>query len=375
VKNQFCKTIALLVICIIGLAVFPGCTAETTTPASTTVTDMAGRTVTFDSPVNDVVILYGPGYEKIAMLGAEDKIVACADWHKTHAAWAHVVYKKLDSLPDISNPGSPNIETLLGYKPDVVFWFGKDANVTSMENAGLKVICSSSSDPSLESLKTVLNLYAQVLGGNAVKKSEEYNNVFDRIMNDVTSATSSVAEQDKPIVYVAMGNPLRAWGGKSMIKNTVEKAGGVFAAKDVLQGSNSMIDYEQILQWNPDIIIIDHAQDLPDPSAGATSNIFRASAVYDQIMTDPQLQAINAVKNKQVYISPTGTFFWDAGEQSILQLEWMAKIFHPDKFKDLDMAKELKAFYSEFFNYNLTDEEVEMILAHELPSNAAQWGY
>ncbi len=374
-KNQFCKTIALLVICIIGLAVFPGCTAETTTPASTTVTDMAGRTVTFDSPVNDVVILYGPGYEKIAMLGAEDKIVACADWHKTHAAWAHVVYKKLDSLPDISNPGSPNIETLLGYKPDVVFWFGKDANVTSMENAGLKVICSSSSDPSLESLKTVLNLYAQVLGGNAVKKSEEYNNVFDRIMNDVTSATSSVAEQDKPIVYVAMGNPLRAWGGKSMIKNTVEKAGGVFAAKDVLQGSNSMIDYEQILQWNPDIIIIDHAQDLPDPSAGATSNIFRASAVYDQIMTDPQLQAINAVKNKQVYISPTGTFFWDAGEQSILQLEWMAKIFHPDKFKDLDMAKELKAFYSEFFNYNLTDEEVEMILAHELPSNAAQWGY
>lgn len=62
------------------------------------VTDMAGRVVTIPSTANNVVVLYGPGYEKLVMLGAEDRIVACADFHKTHAAWAHVIYKRLDAL-------------------------------------------------------------------------------------------------------------------------------------------------------------------------------------------------------------------------------------------------------------------------------------
>jgi iron complex transport system substrate-binding protein len=372
---RFTKIMVILMASIIGIIAMAGCSPAATTTASFSVTDMAGRTVTFNSPVKNALVLYGPGYEKISMLGAENLIVACADYHKTHAAWAHVIYKKLDSLPAVSNPSAPNMETLLGYKPDVVFWFGNDDNVKAMENAGLKVICSVSSNTSLESLKKVLNVYAQVLGGDALKKSEEYNKIFDKIMQNVTSVTSKIAETDKPKVYVSMGNPLRAWGGKSMIRNTVEKAGGIFVASDVLQGTNAMINYEQILQWNPDIIIIDHAQDLPDPSVGSTSNIFRASAVYDQIMSDPQLQAINAVKNKQVYISPTGTFFWDAGEQTILQLEWMSKIFHPDLFKSLDMQKELKDFYSEFFSYKLTDEQATMILAHQLPPGAEKWGY
>lgn len=46
---------------------------------------------------------------------------------------------------------------------------------------------------------------------------------------------------------------------------------------------------------------------------------------------------------------------------------WMAKQLHPDKFKDLDMTKEVKQFYSKFFKYNLTDEETKKILDHLNP--------
>ncbi|MFH0967994.1 MAG: hypothetical protein V1862_09965, partial [Methanobacteriota archaeon] len=82
-----------------------------------TVTDIAGREVTLPANINNVLALYGPAYEKIVILGAEDKIAMCADYHKTHASWAHVVYKALDSLPAMSNPTDPNMEEILKLSP------------------------------------------------------------------------------------------------------------------------------------------------------------------------------------------------------------------------------------------------------------------
>jgi iron complex transport system substrate-binding protein len=373
-KNGFTKIAASLMAIIILITCVAGCSKTETTPAANTVTDLQGRTVTFNAPVKNIVVLYGPGYEKLVMLGAESLITACGDFHKTHCAWAHVVYKYLDTVPAIANPSNPNVETLLGYKPDVVFYFGNDANTKAMENAGIKVICSTSSNTSIEMVKTMLMVYAQVLGGDAIKKAQDYATYFDKKEKVITDITAAIANTEKPKVYVTSGLPLRTRGGNSMVRDTVEKAGGIYIASTAQQGTN-MINYEQMLAWNPDIIIVDHAPDLPDPSASATSNTPGAFAIYNQIMNDPQLQTVNAVKNHRVYVSPTGAFFWDAGQQFILLLEWMAKIFQPDKFKSLDMQIELKDFYSKFFNYKLTDEQAKGILAHELPPGAEKWGY
>jgi iron complex transport system substrate-binding protein len=367
--------LVFLVAAVISVLGLTGCSDKNTGLTNYSVTDMAGRTVNFDSQPENIVILFGPGYEKLVILGAEDQITACADFHKTHASWAHVIYKYLDSLPDIDNPTSPNVETLLGYDPDVVFWFSNDDNVKAMENAGIPVICSvGPSSTTLDSLKTLLMVYAQTLGTEAISRAEDYNSYFDEKYAAITDVTAQIADNDKPKVYVTSGIPLRTRGGKSVMRDTVEQAGGIYVAADATQGT-SVINYEQLLQWNPDIIIIDHAPDLPDPSASSTSNTPGASAVYDQIMNDPQFQAVNAVKNNQVYLSPTGAFFWDAGQQGILQLQWMAKIFHPDLFTDLDMQTMLKDFYHRFYAYDLTDEQATMILDHDLPPNASQWGY
>ena len=207
----------------------------------------------------------------------------------------------------MSNPQAPNVETLLGYKPDVVFWFSNDDNVKAMENAGIKVICSVGTNTTIESLKGLLDLYAQVLGPNAVKKAQAYDAYFDQVESRVLSVTSTIPDSQKPKVYVTSGIPLRTRGGKSVMRDTVEKAGGIYVAKDATQGT-TVINYEQMMTWNPDIIIIDHAPDLPDPSASATSNTPNSDQVYQQIMNDPQLQAVNAVKNHHVYLSRTGAF-------------------------------------------------------------------
>ena len=46
-------------------------------------------------------------------------------------------------------------------------------------------------------------------------------------------------------------------------------------------------------------------------------------------------------------------------------MKWMAKVINPEVFKDIDIRQDTKDFYKNFFNYDLTDEELDTILATE----------
>ena len=77
--------------------------------------------------------------------------------------------------------------------------------------------------------------------------------------------------------------------------------------------------------------------------------------------------AIDAVKNDQVYLTPSGTFYWDMGLQKILLVMYMAKTIHPEEFADLNMEQEVREFYQKFYGYELTEEEAHQILMREDP--------
>lgn len=46
---------------------------------------------------------------------------------------------------------------------------------------------------------------------------------------------------------------------------------------------------------------------------------------------------------------------------------WLAKTLHPDRFRDLDIVKEMRDYYRQFYHYPLTAEEARLILAHQPP--------
>ena len=110
----------MIIAILLAVVVMAGCTQQTTTlttqanntttsgtTANRTVVDMAGRNVTLPAQINSVIPLFGPAYEKLDILGAENLIPVAADFDKTNSAWAHVIYKRLDSLPVINNPQAP----------------------------------------------------------------------------------------------------------------------------------------------------------------------------------------------------------------------------------------------------------------------------
>ncbi|MBN2040367.1 MAG: hypothetical protein JW864_10015 [Spirochaetes bacterium] len=88
----------------------------------------------------------------------------------------------------------------------------------------------------------------------------------------------------------------------------------------------------------------------------------------DMVNDNPALINTEAVKNTNIYKIPTGTFWWDlaSGETVLLPL-FLAKKFYPDIFKDWDLIDEMKYFYSEFYNYKISDKQVNRILLSQPP--------
>jgi len=46
---------------------------------------------------------------------------------------------------------------------------------------------------------------------------------------------------------------------------------------------------------------------------------------------------------------------------------WAAKTLYPNRFPDLDLRKETKAFYAKFFHHALTDAEYDTLMRAVAP--------
>jgi len=353
---------AILTILVVGLCL-TGCGAseETSGTAATTktVSNLDGTQITVPTDVEHVGAIFGPSYEKIYMLNAEDKIVCDGDFHIGGWPWSNVIYQRLNEVPGIKNAHTElNIEEMMTYDLDVVFNFSNPDTTAALEQAGISVVPMAGTGK-YSDLKDTVTLYAEVLGGDAPAIAQRYSEYFDQKLKMVSDITSQIPADQRPTVYFANQEILWTAGNKSDIPEVIDLAGGICVNKDVDGGSKTEVSKEQVLAWDPEYIFVDHA--------GSSGNA-TAEQVIDEMLNTADYSQIAAVKNNNVYIVPTGVFFWDSGVQKPLMLMWMAKTLYPDKFADLDMQTELKSFYSEFFRYELTDEQASQILAHLDPS-------
>lgn len=51
-----------------------------------------------------------------------------------------------------------------------------------------------------------------------------------------------------------------------------------------------------------------------------------------------------------------------------LQIQWAAKLLYPKQSASLNMIKVVEDFYSEFFDYKLTDADANAIVSEQPPA-------
>jgi iron complex transport system substrate-binding protein len=111
---------------------------------------------------------------------------------------------------------------------------------------------------------------------------------------------------------------------------------------------NSYVDMEQVYDWNPDIIFIYYGPSSKD--------------IIENNVEGVDWSSIQAVKDKKVYTFPRGVSSWyPFGGESSLLIKWIAQTAYPDVF-NYDMKQETFDFYKEFFDYELSDDQISKIL-------------
>ena len=326
------------------------------TEGPVTITDLAGKSVTIPKDISRVAALGGPSYEKMIMLGQVNKMVLSMP---ISSKWAQVIAPEIKNVPSTTSFQDPNIEDLIDKKVQAVFFWDTLQPVSKMTSSGIPVITIQVSSGNPTNAKDFVNfekqevqVFGSVLGSEAKKKADDWCKYFDEKVNYVTSITSKLKANDIPKVYYVRGpEPLTVHGKNSYTEWYVEMAGGDLVTKNTPKEIMDTVTMEQVLVWNPDVILM-----------GRVDNT-------DLITKDPKWENVKAVKDGKVFVNPDGVFFWDYSSEGPLLMEYIAKILHPDLFEDLDMLKEVKDYYSRFYNYKLTDDQADRILKHMPPAN------
>ncbi|RII34391.1 ABC transporter substrate-binding protein [Clostridium chromiireducens] len=319
-----------------------------------TITDSSGSNVEIPVNISNIADAWGAHNAIVAMLGAGDKISATTLTEKTKP-WLFKVTPAISKAELAFNVDATdiNMEELVKNKPDILFMSQGNKNVSKITDVGIPVVQVSFKD--FNSLKECVNLTGQILGKEGEARAEKYNSYLDEKLKMVTDETSKIPQDKKlKILHLADFSPIKVDGKDTIIDAWIQAAGGVNAAD--FSGTKG-VTIEQIINWNPDVIIL---------SSTVGSSDRKKSAV--EMLNDDTWKELSAVKNGKVYINPDGAFSWDRySAEEALQIQWAAKTMYPDKFKDIDVLNETKWFYKTFFNYELSDDETQRILKAEPP--------
>ena len=330
---------------------------ETSSPEERIFVDLAGREVTLPLAPQRLATFVGPTPEKILLLGAADKIVG-KNAYAVAGPWALEVYPRFGDVELFLNPMEPNVEELISLAPDIIYYWSIPEQIEKMEAAGLAVVVTQLTDNNpttaeefIEFQKREVNTIAGSIGEETKERADMWNRYFDEKVKLISEKTKDLRESDRKKVYFSCSdNGLECFSKNSYPQFITELAGGIYVAKDTNEEVNDTVTLEQIIEWDPDVIIM-----------GRTDST-------DGVTRDVRWSEISAVKNGMVLLPPNGVMFWDYSGECVLLMQFMAKTFYPDLFSDIDMVKETQEYYKNFYGYDLSDENARNILSHLPPA-------
>lgn len=357
------KLASLFILLVMICSLFTGCGTKSEPqqpkPTSQTITDHAGRSVTIPTQINKCYYTSPIGLIMVYSL-APDKM---AGWSMQltdqQKKYVPVKYQSLPMLGGVQMNAKINTEELLKAKPDVIFSVGPDPlTATTISDAdklqqqlNIPVIVV---DGDIKSTEKAYSFIGQLLG--VEDKAKELAAYCDMTLKEVTAATRAIPEKNRVNVYYAEGPKGLATepkGSSHALVLDLVNGNNVAQVENKGGGGMSNVSMEQVLKWNPDVIL----------SWGVDNG-----GAYDLIQKSEDWKNINAVKNNKVYEIPNTPFNWFDRPPSVsrfLGLKWLATTLYPDVYK-VDMVKETKTFYSLFYHADLSDDDAKALIKNSV---------
>lgn len=299
-----------------------------------TVTDQAGRTVTIEKEPQRLITAYYITSSLLIALDLDDRIVGIEKNPEKREIYG-LSSPALLTLPQIGTAKELDVEACAALQPDLLILPMKLKNtVPTLEKLGLTVILVDPED------QQRLNGMIQLVG-QATNRNELANSLLDWIAQQQKFLADTLTDIAMPTVYLSGNSSMLKTAGDAMYQaDMIRLAGGANVAGAITDTYWAEIDYEQLLAWDPEYIIL---------AAEATYTV-------EDVLTDPNLADCKAVVNGNVYRLPNKAEAWDSPVPgSILGALWLANILHPDKLSDAECTARINEFYETFYHFTYTE--------------------
>ena len=299
-----------------------------------TVTDHAGREVVIEAEPEKLVSGYYISTSALIALDLDEKLVGIEAKANKRAIYSLAAPELID-LPNVGTAKEFDLEGCAALEPDLVILPLKlKSAVETLEGLGIDVLLVNPEDQEL--LTGMIHMIAEAT--NTEDKAAELLG-FTAAQESYLAETLAGAEA--PSVYLAGNSSMLSTAGDAMYQSDmIRLAGGVNAAAEIEDTYWVEIDYEQLLTWNPDYIIL--ASD--------------AAYTVDDVLADPNLADCAAVVNGNVYQLPNKAEAWDSPVPSgILGALWLANVLHNDLLTDADCAAKIDEYYENFYGFTYSE--------------------
>ena len=241
-----------------------------------------------------------------------------------------------------------NLEVLLNLKPDLILDVGT-INDTYISLANRIQTQTGIPYALLDGRFTAIASTYRKLGEltHRTDTGETFARYAEKTIATVTGRIDKIPKDKRPRVYYARGpRGLETGLGGSINVETIEFLGAQNVAGE-RKGGMATVSPEQVLAWNPDVIIT------IEPTVAAA---LRSDALW---------APIKAVKTGRIYLSPKLPFGWVDFPPSVnrlIGLWWLAKALYPEQFSE-DLRPLTREFYKQFYHIDLTDAQLDRVLS------------
>ncbi|MDZ5699896.1 ABC transporter substrate-binding protein [Chelativorans sp. M5D2P16] len=333
-----------------------------------TVTDVAGREVEVDVPVDRVILGEGRQVYLVAALDPDDPFKRVVGWRDDfksadpdNYAFYLEKFPQMEELPTFGGfkDGTFDVEQAVSLEPDVVIMNIESRQATEdaryiekLAAAGVPLVYVDFREHPFTNTEPSMRLFGKLFGEE--ERAEEFIAWRAAEIRRVTDVIEK-ANPQRPAVFVE-----RAGGysddccmsfGDDNFGKFVEMAGGTNIAKDIIPGTFGTVNPEQIIASDPDQIIVTGGWWEAYVPGGAWVGVgpgrdqAEALRKLEELTERPAFTGVTAVENGQVHA--IWHQFYNSPYQFVA-IQQMAKWLHPELFADLDPEATFEELHERF---------------------------
>lgn len=312
-----------------------GDSSDTSDSYPMTLVDQSGREVVINSKPTRLVSSYYITTSALLALDLKDEIKGVESKPEKRNLY-NLCATELFEVTQVGSPKEFDIEACASIEPDLVILplRAKDM-VEPLEKLGITVLVVNP-----ESQDDILAMIELI--GRATDRIERAKELTDYIQSKIDFLSEKMVGVDNPSVYLGGNSSFFSTASKGMYQNNqITLAGGKNVAGDIDDTYWVEVSYEQILEWNPEYIVL----------------AAEASYPLEDIKNDANLSYCQAIANDNVFNIPSDIEAFDSPvPSSFLGAVYLSSVLHPDIITSELYEDMVEEYYEKFYGFSYSQK-------------------